>query len=1424
VILIFILGLVALRILYSVGEVYYERDWPRDTWKGLLIALGLLCIAISAFGQAVRIDIPLQTSGPSVPISGGPLPQALWVANAAAYLCWHPSATLAACQAAPITTYTDSTEGTTCPTATPLVQLPGNTCTAATGTTANVGFWYGGGVFDYWIVSSYGTYGPFSGGSSNSGGGLPLSGGTLTGALTGTSASFSGTVAAGAVVQTKLPAIDPTASAYAATANMAMSAVPVQQVNNPLLATLRTALNNAGTTRVRGVLIGDSILCCTGPTIQSNGPAAQFRSWLQSSYGNGGIGAVVIGDTTGVGVRPEWTLSGTWTTVTDLGPSQAGTGPFGSVFVASGTSNTLTLAAQTGDTVEVYGETAIDSAGCSVKVDGSTVGIAGASTSGTPTAFRSTFAVTLGSHILQIAPSGAGKCYVYAAGFTSGSTGVVLDNLAHGYARSEAWGTTPTAQLAYVAKLSPLPSFAVVGLGVNDTLNGTDNQATYQSNMQAVITGLLSINPSMTIIVMDENDVRYPGNTITQPQIRQSEISLAQSNNLGYTSLHDSWVSFSNANALGLMMPGDPNHPSDAGGIAIGYQLASYIYGHQTGVVSPPVMRDVAGNLVQANGGGFLSNCAYDTDWYYPAVGTGCIGFYPTAGGGGLIVVAPNNTANVGATITPVYAISIDGAGNIVTANDLTTGGTLNVLGGITTSGNVSGPAAAGFLSNLYYSGGWKYIDAGYAGFSLSSSTTGATFMVAPINSGAAGAPATPTVAYTIDASGNVVYLGSVRVVGTPIDLTSGGTGATTAAGALANLGGEPALGNPSTTGYVLSSTSAGVRSWIANSGGGTGFNGGAGTSFQDALEIAAPANPASTYDRLYLDSTAHQLKCLTSSGGSCMPSGSGTVTTSGSPVSPNIAAFSSSTAITAATSANIQTAIGASVYDAYGAAAARQANLSLLAGTYINGDMCTYASSGTLLNCNTAVPTAYTLPTATSSTLGGVKPDGTTISNSSGAISVANPYNPASVAITGGTIDGTVIGGTTPAAGTFTSIAATGSGAGSFTVTAGTAPTGAAGQAIYSTDATVGYAEVNENNTGLSRVCTAANGQCTGSSGLSGMNTGQIPIAASATTVTSSIAYATAATASTIVERDSSNNINATTFTGALSGNATTATSATSATSATTATNTAGGAVGSAPYQSAAGTTAFIASPTTTGHYFVYSWQPTGSAIDPVALDLATWFSAQTYGGTLTSSQVTAALTFTPVAPGANSSITSLSGLTTPLSVAQGGTGLATLTAHAVQVGNGTSSPAQVGPDSVTTHFLASGGSSSNPTFRALASGDIPATAVPAVAVPTPGTSITLAAPSGFAICTGTCTVSVPVPAAGYQFCILNDDNVSTAITLSALGSSAQYENSARTAYGTAGTGTLVLSAAPANMVCIVGRDSTHYLTTNYVGTVTVN
>ncbi len=103
-------------------------------------------------------------------------------------------------------------------------------------------------------------------------------------------------------------------------------------------------------------------------------------------------------------------------------------------------------------------------------------------------------------------------------------------------------------------------------------------------------------------------------------------------------------------------------------------------------------------------------------------------------------------------------------------------------------------------------------------------------------------------------------------------------------------------------------------------------------------------------------------------------------------------------------------------------------------------------------------------------------------------------------------------------------------------------------------------------------------------------------------------------------------------------------------------------------------------------------------------------------------------------------------------------------------------------------------------------------------------GTSVSLSAPREYYVCTSTCTVTPPVPAAGYEFCVMNDDNVSTAITLAALGSSARYENTARTAYGTAGSGTLSATAVVGNKVCILGLDSTHYLTTTFTGTWTAS
>lgn len=47
------------------------------------------------------------------------------------------------------------------------------------------------------------------------------------------------------------------------------------------------------------------------------------------------------------------------------------------------------------------------------------------------------------------------------------------------------------------------------------------------------------------------------------------------------------------------------------------------------------------------------------------------------------------------------------------------------------------------------------------------------------------------------------------------------------------------------------------------------------------------------------------------------------------------------------------------------------------------------------------------------------------------------------------------------------------------YIVPAGTPPSGGAGKVVYTSDATNGYAEVNENNAGIARLCTAANAQC---------------------------------------------------------------------------------------------------------------------------------------------------------------------------------------------------------------------------------------------------------------------------------------------------------------------------------------------------------
>lgn len=207
-----------------------------------------------------------------------------------------------------------------------------------------------------------------------------------------------------------------------------------------------------------------------------------------------------------------------------------------------------------------------------------------------------------------------------------------------------------------------------------------------------------------------------------------------------------------------------------------------------------------------------------------------------------------------------------------------------------------------------------------------------------------------------------------------------------------------------------------------------------------------------------------------------------------------------------------------------------------------------------------------------------------------------------------------------------------------------------------------------------------------------------------------------------------------ASTLTGVVYGNGTSAMTAASAaqivaaigatpvTNATTATNIAGGSANQIVYQSGAGASAFATAPSTAG--LVLGW--TGTAFNWVSAPAATSATNLAGGGAYTvvyqssagttayltngtSGQVLTATTggaptWTSVSSSVTSFETSLSGLTPStsttgavtlagtLGVSSGGTGLSTLTANNVILGNGTASPTFVAP-STAGNVLTSNG-----------------------------------------------------------------------------------------------------------------------------------
>jgi hypothetical protein len=157
----------------------------------------------------------------------------------------------------------------------------------------------------------------------------------------------------------------------------------------------------------------------------------------------------------------------------------------------------------------------------------------------------------------------------------------------------------------------------------------------------------------------------------------------------------------------------------------------------------------------------------------------------------------------------------------------------------------------------------------------------------------------------------------------------------------------------------------------------------------------------------------------------------------------------------------------------------------------------------------------------------------------------------------------------------------------------------------VYSGGSTSGYAVCTENGTN----CPAGSGGSVTSVGLA-LPSGTFTVSGSPVTTSGTLTAALAnQSANAFFAGPSSGSATTPTWRSLVAADVTAAGTLTNATTgnaatATTATNVAGGALGSVHVQTAANTTGFVASPTTTGTY-VLGWQPTGSAIAPTALNL---------------------------------------------------------------------------------------------------------------------------------------------------------------------------------------------------------------------------
>lgn len=357
-------------------------------------------------------------------------------------------------------------------------------------------------------------------------------------------------------------------------------------------AKLRSIQTGNTSLTLNGVIIGDSMYGGQGITVQSNMSINQLRYSLQQyGAGNQVSGLVPLGENNGLAVTPfSWSISGSgWGSVNDFGPYQGngslGTGAFNSMFTDTVTTDAATLVGECGNFVTIYGEENSTSMGWVVTIDGGAVANALTAQPGTPTMASSTYGLSgnnaQGCHTVVLKPVGGGTSYLYGASITNHGLGsqILLHNLAHGFARTDAWAVSPVTTLAALS-VTGVPDFAVIELGTNDIINGGsgDTLANFTTNIITLITYLQSLNSNVAILLVQAHNVSSTPLLFTQAQAQASLQSLAATYNVAFLSYADSEGTEATANALGLMFS-DGIHPSNNGGNLEGSLLAQKFLG-----------------------------------------------------------------------------------------------------------------------------------------------------------------------------------------------------------------------------------------------------------------------------------------------------------------------------------------------------------------------------------------------------------------------------------------------------------------------------------------------------------------------------------------------------------------------------------------------------------------------------------------------------------------------------------------------------------------------------------------------------------------------------------------------------------------------------------------------------------------------------